>query len=157
MDPAGSVVRGRTSDAALCSWEWGGVAGPLIATKLYIPKLRRRLVVRPRLLERVRRGTDSKLTLVSAPAGFGKTTLLADWLHETDDADRSVAWLSLDASDNEPASFWTYVVSALQAAVPDVGARALELISAPMPTELVLTTLLNELAAAPGERVAGPR
>jgi len=88
---------------------------------------------------------------VSAPAGFGKTTLLAGWFQEAEGADRSVAWLSLDASDDEPASFWTYVVSALQAAVPSVGARALELISAPMPTELVLTTLLNELATAPGD------
>jgi LuxR family maltose regulon positive regulatory protein len=88
---------------------------------------------------------------VSAPAGFGKTTLLADWFHEADGADRRVAWLSLDASDHEPASFWTYVVTALQAAVPGVGASALELISSPMPTDLVLTTLLNELAAAPGD------
>ncbi len=62
-----------------------------------------------------------------------------------------MAWLSLDASDHEPASFWTYVVTALQAAVPGVGASALELISSPMPTDLVLTTLLNELAAAPGD------
>ena len=63
-----------------------------------------------------------------------------------------MAWLSLDAADNEPASFWTYVVTALQGAVPGVGASALELLaSSPVPTELVLTTLLNELAAAPGE------
>ena len=89
---------------------------------------------------------------MSAPAGFGKTTLLADWLGETPDDDRSVAWLSLDPADNEPSSFWTYVVSALQGAVPSVGSSALELItSSPMPTELVLTTLLNDLAAAPGE------
>ena len=89
---------------------------------------------------------------MSAPAGFGKTTLLAEWLGETPGEDRSVAWLSLDPSDNEPASFWTYVVTALQTAVPGVGSGALELIaSSPLPTDLVLTTLLNELAAAPGE------
>jgi LuxR family transcriptional regulator, maltose regulon positive regulatory protein len=127
------------------------VAGPLIATKLYVPRLRRGLVARPRLLDRVRRGADSRLTLVSAPAGFGKTTLLADWSHEADGTDRRLAWLSLDASDHEPASFWTYVVSALQAALPGVGASALELISSSMPTDLVLTALLNELAAAPGD------
>jgi len=87
---------------------------------------------------------------VSAPAGFGKTTLLAEWLGGTPGGDRSVAWLSLDPSDNEPSSFWTYVVTALQGAVPGVGSRALELIaSSPLPTELVLTTVLNELAAAP--------
>jgi len=128
------------------------VAGPLIATKLYVPKPRRGLVTRPRLLERLHRGADSRLTLVSAPAGFGKTTLLAEWLGETTGVDHPVAWLSLDPSDNEPSSFWTYVVTALQTAVPGVGSGALELIaSSPLPTDLMLTTLLNELAAAPGE------
>ncbi len=86
---------------------------------------------------------------MSAPAGFGKTTLLAEWLDEMPADHHAVAWLSLDPADNEPASFWTYVVTALQAAVPCVGSRALELIaSSPSPIELVLTTLLNELAAA---------
>ena len=128
------------------------MARPLIATKLFVPKLRSGLVARPRLRERLHRGTETKLTLVSAPAGFGKTTLLADWLGETADGDRSVAWLSLDPADNEPSSFWTYVVSALQRAVPGIGSSALELItSSPVPTDLVVTTLLNELAAAPGE------
>ena len=125
---------------------------PLMATKLYVPKLRRGLVARPRLLERLGGGAEARLTLVSAPAGFGKTTLLAAWLDEAAADGRCVAWLSLDAADNEPASFWTYVVTALQGAVPGVGASALELLaSSPVPTELVLTTLLNELAAAPGE------
>jgi LuxR family maltose regulon positive regulatory protein len=123
-----------------------------MATKLYVPKLRRGLVARPRLLERMGNGAEARLTLVSAPAGFGKTTVLAAWLHEASAAGRCVAWLSLDAADNEPASFWTYVVTALQGAVPGVGASALELLaSSPAPTELVLTTLLNELAAAPDE------
>ncbi len=126
--------------------------GPLLATKLYIPKRRGGLVVRPRLLEHLRRGVDARLTLVSAPAGFGKTTLLAEWLGEMSAADSCVAWLSLDPSDNEPAVFWTYVVTALRGAVPSVGSRVLELIaSSPLSTELVLTTLLNELAAVPGE------
>ncbi len=128
------------------------MAGPLIATKLYVPKVRPGLVARPRLLDRLRRGATSRLTLLSAPAGFGKTTLLAEWLGETVGEGRSVAWVSLDPSDNEPSSFWRYVVTALQTAVPGVGSGALELIaSSPMPTDLVLTTLLNELAAAPGE------
>jgi len=128
------------------------VARPLIATKLYVPKLRRGLVERRRLGAQLRRGAESRLTLVSAPAGFGKTTLLAEWLGETPGQDRAVAWLSLDLSDNEPESFWTYVVTALQTAVPGVASAALELIaSSPLPTDLVLTTLLNELAAAPGE------
>src|SRR5664279_4729664 len=128
------------------------MARPMIATKLYVPKLRRGLVARPRLLERLRRGEESRLTLVSAPAGFGKTTLLAEWLGETPGEDRSVAWLSLDPSDSDPSSFWTYVVAAFQRAVPCVGSGALELIaSSPLPTDLMLTTLLNELATAPGE------
>jgi LuxR family maltose regulon positive regulatory protein len=123
-----------------------------MATKLYVPKLRRGLVARPRLLERMGNGAEARLTLVSAPAGFGKTTVLAAWLYEASAEGRCVAWLSLDAADNEPASFWTYVVTALQGAVPGVGASALELLaSSPAPTELVLTTLLNELSAAPDE------
>lgn len=127
------------------------MAGPLVATKLYVPKLRGDLVVRPRLLERLRR-PGSRLTLVSAPAGFGKTTLLTEWLDATPGDDRAVAWVSLDPSDNEPARFWTYVVTALQGAVPTVGSGSLELLSsAPSSTDLGLTTLLNELAAAPGE------
>jgi LuxR family maltose regulon positive regulatory protein len=128
------------------------MARPVIATKLYVPKLRRGLVARPRLTERLRRAAESRLTLVSAPAGFGKTTLLAEWLGGTAGEDRCLAWLSLDSADNEPASFWTYVVTALRTAVPGVGSGVLELIAAsPMPTELVLTTMVNELAAAPGD------
>ncbi len=131
---------------------WPRVARPLIATKLFVPKLRGGLVARPRLHEYLRRGAGARLTLVSAPAGFGKTTLLADWLGEAPNDDRSVAWLSLDPADNEPSTFWTYVVSALQRAVPSIGSSALDLITtSPMPTDLLLTTLLNDLAATPGE------
>jgi LuxR family maltose regulon positive regulatory protein len=82
-----------------------------MATKLYVPKLRRGLVSRPKLLERLARGAEARLTLVSAPAGFGKTTLLSEWLGGTVGDDRSVAWLSLDRSDNDAGSFWTYVVT----------------------------------------------
>jgi LuxR family maltose regulon positive regulatory protein len=132
------------------------MAGPVIATKLYAPKVRPGSVTRPRLCERLRRGAESRLTLVSAPPGFGKTTLLAEWLDGTAEEARCVAWLSLDPADSEPASFWTCIIAALQSAVPGVGTSALALIaSSPspsaLPTELVLTTLLNELAAAPGE------
>ena len=123
-----------------------------MATKLYVPRLRGGLVTRPRLTERLRKGGESRLTLVSAPAGFGKTTLLAEWLGSKLDASRPVAWLSLDAADSEPVSFWTYVVTALQAAVPDVAAGALEVIaSSNVPTEVVLTSVLNELATKPND------
>ena len=89
------------------------MAGPLLETKLHVPRWRRSLVVRPRLSERLSRGAESALTLVSAPAGFGKTTLLAEWLPVAAAGGRSVAWLSLDQRDNDPALFWTYVVAAL--------------------------------------------
>ena len=127
------------------------MASPLVETKLYAPKLRRSLVARPRLSGRLRRGAESRLTLISAPAGFGKTTLLAEWLAGFG-TEPSVAWLSLDESDRQPASYWTYVVTALQAAVPGVGASALPLPqSAQPPIETVLTTVLNELGTAPDD------
>lgn len=92
------------------------------------------------------------MTLVSAPAGFGKTTLIAEWLGGMEEDHRRIAWVSLDAADSDPASFWTYVVSALQTAVPGVGPSALELI-APSggSTESVLTMMLNDLALAPDD------
>ncbi len=125
-------------------------AGPLLETKLYVPKLRRGLVARPRLSERLRRGAQSKLTLISAPAGFGKTTLLAEWLTADDSDQRAVAWLSLDRADNQPASFWTYLITALQTVAPGVGASALAVVQAPQPPpiETALAMLLNDLGAA---------
>ncbi len=128
----------------------------LLETKFYPPRSPRALVPRPRLRDRLVRGTTSKLMVVSAPAGFGKSTLLAQWLDEWLDAERaagaterSAAWLSLDRDDNDPASFWTYVVAALRTAVPGIGETALGLLRAPLPTliQTVLTTLLNDLGA----------
>jgi LuxR family maltose regulon positive regulatory protein len=86
------------------------MAGPLLETKLHVPRRRRGLVARPRLSERQSRGAESALTLVSAPAGFGKTTLLAEWLAAAAADGRSAAWLSLDQRDNDPALFWTYLI-----------------------------------------------
>jgi LuxR family maltose regulon positive regulatory protein len=130
-------------------------AGPLLETKLYVPKLRRGLVARPRLSERLSRGAESKLTLVSAPAGFGKTTLLAEWLAAAPAEERSTAWLALDPSDNEPAAFWTYLIAALQTVAPGVGENALSFLQGPQspPIETVLATLLNELRAVPNDVV----
>ena len=101
------------------------MANPLVETKLYLPRLRRSLVARPRLSGRLLRGSDARLTLISAPAGFGKTTLLTAWLAAAATDDRSVAWLSLDHGDRQPATFWTYVITALQTAVPGIGADVL--------------------------------
>ena len=131
---------------------------PLLETKLYVPRSRRGLVPRPRLSERLDRGTASKLTLVSAPAGFGKTTLLTAWLAAGPAApadERLTAWLSLDRADNDPASFWTYVIAALRTVASGVGESALTLLQAPQPPpiETVLTALLNDLGATAGDIV----
>ncbi len=130
----------------------------LLETKLYVPRSRRGLVLRARLSERLDRGTASKLVLVSAPAGFGKTTLLTEWLAArpaTPADERSAAWLSLDRGDNDPASFWAYVIAALRTVAPGMGESALGLLEAaqPPPIETVLITLLNDLGAADGEIV----
>ncbi|MGI5241629.1 LuxR C-terminal-related transcriptional regulator [Dactylosporangium sp. CA-139066] len=114
------------------------MASPLVETKLFVPRPRRDLVARPRLGERLAR--DAKLTLVSAPAGFGKTTLLSSWLAGRD---RPVAWVSLDEGDGRPEVFWAYVVAALQRVVPDLA------VDPARPLETVLATLVNELAAVP--------
>jgi LuxR family transcriptional regulator, maltose regulon positive regulatory protein len=125
------------------------VPAPLLQTKLFVPRSRHGLVPRPRLTERLDRGAASKLMLVSAPAGFGKTTLLAEWLtagpaRPTDE--RSAAWLSLDQGDNDPATFWTYVIAALHTVAPGVGADMLTRLREPQPPpiESGLITLLND-------------
>jgi LuxR family maltose regulon positive regulatory protein len=128
------------------------VPTPLLETKVYVPRPRPDLVPRPRLSERLDRAATSKLMLVSAPAGFGKTTLLAEWLATGPAAskeERAVAWLSLDQGDNDSATFWTYVIAALRTAAPGVGGDALALLQAghPPPTQTLLTTLLNDLGA----------
>ena len=124
------------------------MAGPLLETKLHVPRWRRGLVARPRLSDRLSRGAESALTLVSAPAGFGKTTLLAEWLAVAAAGGRAVAWLSLDQRDNDPVLFWTYLVAALKTAAPGDDAGALSLLQAPRPPgEAGLATLLNDLDA----------
>jgi ATP/maltotriose-dependent transcriptional regulator MalT len=131
------------------------VAGnPLLETKLYVPKWRPGLVSRPRLIERMHQGIERKLTLVSAPAGFGKTTLLAEWLAASPANERAAGWVSLDQSDNDPAFFWAYFITALQKAYSrrvrsGVGESALALLRSPQPQpiESVLTTLINDINA----------
>src|ERR1022692_2107324 len=127
------------------------VPAPPLETKFYVPRSRGGLP-RPRLSERLDRGTASKLMLVSAPAGFGKTTLLTEWLAAgpaAPAAERLAAWLSLDRGDNDPASFWAYVIAALRTVASGVGESALAFLHAspPPPIETVLTVLLNDLGA----------
>ena len=100
-------------------------------------------------MTRLDRGLRAKLTLISAPPGFGKTTVLAEWLTASDPDDRVTAWLSLDPSDNESGSFWAAVATAIHRALPEAGATLSMLQEAqPPPIERVITTLVNELAAA---------
>src|SRR6202165_3130692 len=127
---------------------WVGVTSPLLETKFHLPTRRRGWVARSRLNERLGRAGESALTLVSAPAGFGKTTLLTDWLRAAPGDGRVTAWLSLDHSDNDPALFWAYFIAALKTAAPGVGESALALLpSTESPSEAFVVTLLNDLAA----------
>ncbi len=117
----------------------------VLATKLYIPLPRAQLVPRPRLIERLNEGLHRKLTLISAPAGFGKTTLVSEWVAN---CNRPVAWLSLDQGDGDPTRFLTYLITALQAVAPKIGEGLLGALQSPQspPTESILTALLNVIA-----------
>ena len=122
----------------------------LLATKLRTPRPRTGSVPRPRLVQRLRAGTERELVLVCGPAGFGKTSLLADWVR----ADRrAVAWLSLDADDNDPVRFWRHVAAALDGVRPGVAERVGALVSGAASTsfDAAVTALVNELAAAPDD------
>jgi LuxR family maltose regulon positive regulatory protein len=120
----------------------------LLSTKFFIPPSRPNLVTRPRLTERLNAGLDRKLTLIAAPAGFGKTTLLSEWIQLSP---RFVTWLSLDEADNDPTQFWTYFISSLQSLRPNLGASALALLLSPqaLPLSAILTALINALSAFP--------
>src|ERR671916_2225335 len=120
----------------------------ILATKLYIPAPQPRVVPRPRLIERLNEGLHRKLTLISAPAGFGKTTLLGEWLAG---CGRPAAWLSLDEGDNDPTRFLAYLVAALRTVATDIGEGVLGALQSPQPppTETILTALLNEINAIP--------
>jgi LuxR family maltose regulon positive regulatory protein len=121
---------------------------PLLKTKLYIPPVRPELVPRPSLIQRLNAGLHRKLTLVSAPAGSGKTTLVSTWLHS---GDRPSTWLSLDAGDNDPIRFFTYLIAALQKRDGDIGQSVQHLLEAsqsPRPESLIMA-LINDIVATP--------
>src|SRR5918996_4281246 len=127
---------------------------PVLQTKLHVPRPRRGLVTRSRLGEQLNRTIESKLTLVSAPAGFGKSTLVAEWLGDAARGEQRAAWLSLDESDNDPQTYWTYVIAALRTVAPGIGEDSLSMLEATQPTiEGPLAPLLNELAAVPKDVV----
>jgi LuxR family transcriptional regulator, maltose regulon positive regulatory protein len=128
------------------------MASQLVATKLFVPQRRGNVVERRRLNALLRRGADARLTLISAPAGFGKTTLVAGWLKTRPTDGRVTAWLSLDQTDNEPGPFWTHVVAALQKAMTEAGMAAFEIPpTAPPSGDLELTSIVNALATLDGE------
>src|ERR1700755_2373670 len=117
----------------------------ILATKLYIPPLLPKVVFRSRLIERLNEGLHRKVTLISAPAGFGKTTLVSEWVTG---CDLPVAWLSLDQSDSDPVRFLTYFVAALRAIAPNIGEGILSVLQSSgspqlPPIETVITALLN--------------
>ncbi len=133
---------------------------PILATKLYIPPPRPKAVLRPRLIVQLNEGLHRKLTLISAPAGFGKTTVVSEWIAG---CQRAVAWLSLDEGDSDPTRFLTYLVAALQTIAETIGEGVLGLLHSPQPPrergslwderEALLTTLLNEIATMPDKFV----
>ncbi len=126
------------------------MAHEILTSKMRIPTRQRGLISRPRLNALLRAGTEAMLTVVSAPAGFGKTTLLADWAQETAGEGGRVAWLSLEPSDQEPAAFWGAVFAALDTVVPGIGPALPEIApAARFPAEHVLAAVLDELAAHP--------
>jgi LuxR family transcriptional regulator, maltose regulon positive regulatory protein len=120
--------------------------GPLLSSKYRLPGRHPGAVPRRRLAGRLGAVSRSALTVVSAPAGFGKTTLLTEWLAAGGAEKSAIAWLSLDRRDNDPALFWTYVVTAIQTAADRVGTAALQLLaSQPPPIDAALSALLNDL------------
>ena len=121
----------------------------LLATKLHVPGSHPGLVPRPRLADQLDEGLGRGLILACAPAGYGKTALLADWVRR---GGRPIAWLSLDTADNDPARFWRYVVAALDRACPGIGERIGPLLGPPAPPSFapLLEALINELAARLG-------
>jgi ATP/maltotriose-dependent transcriptional regulator MalT len=125
----------------------------LLRTKLFIPRAHPDLVERPRLTARLSEGLRCKLTLISAPAGSGKTTLIANWKLRIDNL--NMAWVSLDKHDNDPSRFWAYIVAALQTLQPQVGQTALAMLQFPQPPpiETFLTELLNAIALIPQDFV----
>ena len=130
------------------------VSASLLSTKLYIPRARSQTIARPRLTEKLLAGVNQpgSLVLLSGSAGFGKTTLLSEFVEQLQ---RPVAWLSLDEGDNDPIRFWTYVIAACQSIQPGLGDSALALFNTPqpLPDETIPTILINDLAALDGDLV----
>ena len=122
----------------------------LVTTKVRVPRTRTELVPRPRLREALVRSEGRRLTLVSAPAGFGKTTLLTEWLEDHSGGERSAVWVSLDEPDSEPARFLTYLVGALRTAAEGIGEGVVASLRSPEPL-VPLPPPLRQISARPSE------
>nr|WP_141504830.1 LuxR C-terminal-related transcriptional regulator [Paenibacillus luteus] len=121
---------------------------PILFTKLHMPPSRPGIVLRPRLMEQLADGLHGKLTVITASAGYGKTTIVTEWLAA---CERPVAWLSMDEGDNDPARFLTYLTAALQTIATSNREGVFALLQSPQlpPVELIITALLNEISAIP--------
>ena len=120
---------------------------PLLTTKLLIPTIRADIITRQHLIDLLKQSLFRKITIVSAPAGFGKTTLIREWINQQR---VSTAWLTLDELDNDPIRFLLYFIKALQAIDPNFGETLLEIIQSPQTqvNKPLLTLLINEIASA---------
>lgn len=120
----------------------------LLNTKLNVPLVRPSHVQRIELIQKLDKLQEYKLALIVAPAGYGKTALVSEWIAQSQ---LKVAWFSIDAGDNDPVRFWDYVIAAIQTLYPDIGKQTLTLLHEPqpLPIETILSTLINELSALP--------
>ncbi|MBV7339081.1 LuxR C-terminal-related transcriptional regulator [Chloroflexi bacterium TSY] len=134
----------RLRSTYIVIWYTSTMQTPLLATKLYTPISHPTAIVRHELLARLSSGLTARATLIVAPAGFGKSTLISQWVNTLE---CSAAWLTLDDADNEPSRFLTYFIAAIREVYPHLGEQALTLLHSlePPPIETVLTTLINEL------------
>ena len=151
--PASGAARSgtRAGGQGATDGEQAAQPTPILATKLYMSQVRAELVPRPRLLTRLEAGLAGPLTLLAAPAGFGKTTLLGEWLSHQEHSNRQVAWLALDAGDSDPLRFLRYLIAALQTIDLTLGRNVLALVASGQapPLETLLPLLLNDLVTLP--------
>jgi LuxR family maltose regulon positive regulatory protein len=148
-DRPGRPSRAIRSESALADRSGNDHEDLLLVTKLSVPRVHRTVVPRQSLYAQLDDGASRAVVIVSAPAGFGKSTLLTSWLTQRVIQGRSVAWLSLDAGDNDPNVFWRYFLAAISRHHPGLGATALALLGSPQPPRMpnILTALVNDLHA----------
>ena len=128
----------------------GTMHDEVLQTKINPPPLRGRIITRPRLLDRLEASRDQRLILITAPAGFGKSTLLNEWSAARAEP---ISWFSIDSSDNDPKAFWMHLISAIRVVHSEIGHTALEMLNSPqaVPVKAILTALLNEIFSQPND------